>query len=149
MVYGEGEPHAMDGIIKAARKRRMPIFNIPEMDAKLQLGYVGNVVQALELALNKEEATEGTFLIADKDVLTLRKFVEILYSELGCGKPPVIPEPLSKFLMIFPPFRRKAKDFFKNRAYDISRAVNILGYDPKVSTEEGLRRTIDHWKEKN
>ena len=147
MVYGEDEPHALDKILRLAEKRRIPILNIPGMDSKLHLVYVENVTDALMLALEKKEALSGTFMIADKEVITLRKFLEIIYDELGKGVPPVIPRWLVNCLMIFPPFHARIRGIFKDRVYDITRAEDELGYDPEISTEEGLRRTVRYWRE--
>lgn len=146
MIYGEDEPHALDRILQAAQKRRIPILDVSGMDSRLNLVYVGDVAEALELALLRSEAIEGTFIIADKDVITLRRFLEIVYDELGVGYPPVIPAWLVKTLSILPPVKKRISRMFKDRVYDISRAQEKLGYDPKVSTEEGLRQTVRYWK---
>ncbi len=146
MVYGEGEPHALDNIFSKVRKRRFPVLNIEEMDALLNLVYIGNVTDLLELVLWKEEALEGTFMVADKDPITMRRFLEILYDELGAGKPPVIPRWLVKLAMAIPPARKKIKGVLKDRVYDISRAREKLGYTPRVGTEEGLRQVARAWK---
>ena len=148
MVYGEDEPHLLGRILGLVRKRRFPVLDVPGMDSLLNLVDVGNVVQALELALEKEEALTGTFIIADREVITLRKFLEVLYDEMGT-RAPVVPSWLAKALMSAPPLRRRAKKLFKHRVYDISRAEKLLGYRPAASTEEGLRRTVRHWKEKH
>jgi len=147
MVYGEDEPHALDKIFRLAEKRRIPILNIPEMDSKLHLVYVENVTDALILAIEKEEALTGTFMIADKEVITLRKFLEIIYDALEKGTPPVMPRWLVRSLMIFSPFHSRIRGIFKDRVYDITRAEDELGYEPAISTEEGLRRTVRYWRE--
>ncbi|MBL7072674.1 MAG: NAD(P)-dependent oxidoreductase [Candidatus Omnitrophica bacterium] len=147
MVYGEDEPHALDRILRLVEKRRIPILNVPGMDSKLHLVYVENVTDALILALEKEEALTGTFMIADKEIITLRKFLKIIYDALEKGTPPVVPRWIAKCLMIFPPFRLRLQRIFKDRVYDTSRAARELGYDPGVSTEEGLCRTVRYWKE--
>lgn len=149
IVYGEDEPHALDRVFEKIEKKLLPILDVPGMDSKLALAYVGNVVQVLELAMEKEEALEGSFMVADREVVTLRSFLNILYDEMGKGPPVVIPGWLVRFLTAFPPLRRKADRFFKDRVYDITHACNALGYDPDISTEEGLRKTLRCWKEKN
>lgn len=149
IVYGEDEPHALDTVFERIEKKMLPILDVPGMDSKLALAYVGNVVQVLELAMEKKEALEGSFMVADREVVTLRSFLNILYDEMSGGPPPVIPGWLVGILTLLPPLRRKAERFFKDRVYDISRTSSVLGYDPRVSTEEGLRRTLRHWKEKN
>ncbi|MEA3489546.1 MAG: NAD(P)-dependent oxidoreductase [Candidatus Omnitrophota bacterium] len=149
MVYGEDEPHLLGRILGLVKARRFPVIDIPGMDSMLNLVDVANVVQVLELAMEKDEATEGTFIVADREIITIRTFLEILYDEMGNGRPPAIPRWLAKVFLMLPPLRRKVDNIFKDRVYDISRAVDLLGYDPSVSTEEGLRRTVRDWKRKN
>ena len=146
MVYGEGEPHAMSRILDLVSKKRLPIPVLSGIRDKLGLVCVDNVVQALELAMEKDEALTGTFFIADKEIITIRRFVEILSDELGKGKPISIPEWLVKLALLIPSVKRLFNRIFKDRVYDITRAVTILGYDPAMGTEEGLRRTVRAWQ---
>jgi nucleoside-diphosphate-sugar epimerase len=45
---------------------------------------------------------------------------------------------------IEPPIYRRRVDFFtKSRAFSIEKARRTLGYEPRVSLEAGLRRTLD------
>jgi nucleoside-diphosphate-sugar epimerase len=146
MVYGEGEPHALGRILGLVKKRLIPVSGIADLKEKLQLVYVGNVVYAIELALAKDEALDGTFIIADKEVITIRKFLNIVSDELGVKRPYVIPAWLMSLILLVPFFRKKHYRLYKDRVYDISRAEQLLGYDPPVSTEEALRRTVRYWK---
>ncbi|MFH1877963.1 MAG: NAD(P)-dependent oxidoreductase [Candidatus Omnitrophota bacterium] len=146
IVYGEGEPHAFGRIMTNVDRRWLPVFDIPEMDTKINLVYVGNVVQVLESALEKEEALSGTFMVSDKDILTLREFVYLLYSYAGKGVPPIIPRWIIYFLMRFPFFKIRAHNFLKDRIYNIARAIDLLGYDPECSTYEGLKRSVFYWR---
>lgn len=58
-------------------------------------------------------------------------------------------ETLCRPLGIEPPIYRRRLDFFtKDRAFDITKARRILGYQPRVSLEEGLKRTAE-WYLKN
>jgi nucleoside-diphosphate-sugar epimerase len=51
-------------------------------------------------------------------------------------------EDASKLVGIKPPiYRRRVQFFTKNRAYDISRAREELGFEPRVALADGLRRT--------
>lgn len=145
MVYGEEEPHALGGIIEGVKARRIPILEVPGMEGRLALVYVGNVVGSLVLALHGDEALEGTFMIADREVITIRKFLEIIADQLGAKSPFVVPGWVVRSVMAIPPVSKKITRYFKDRIYDISRAEKILGYAPPVSTEEGLRRTVSHW----
>ncbi len=145
MVYGEDEPHAMDKILNLVHRRLLPVPDMAGIKDRLHLVYVDNVVQALELAMKKEEALEGTFFVADKEIITIREFVEIISDELIGKKPVYIPGWLISLSLLLAPVRKRFNRIFKDRVYDITRAVTILEYDPVVSTEEGLRRTVRAW----
>jgi dihydroflavonol-4-reductase len=71
MVYGEDEPHALGRILQLVKARRIPILDVPGMDSKLNLVYIDNVVQALILAFKNDGSAQGTFIIADPEIITL------------------------------------------------------------------------------
>jgi nucleoside-diphosphate-sugar epimerase len=51
-------------------------------------------------------------------------------------------------LRIPPSLYRRRVDFFrKSRAFDISRARHELGYAPQVGVREGIRRTLEWYRE--
>jgi nucleoside-diphosphate-sugar epimerase len=51
-------------------------------------------------------------------------------------------------LRIHPPiYRRRVEIFMKDRAFDIGKARRMLGYEPKISLEEGLKRTAAWYRE--
>jgi len=48
-----------------------------------------------------------------------------------------------------PPIYRRRLDFFtKDRAFDISKAREGLGYEPRVPLDQGLRITAQWYREK-
>jgi len=57
---------------------------------------------------------------------------------------------ICKPLGISPPIYRRRIDFFiKDRAFDISKAKEMLGYNPQVNLDEGLKRTAEWYKNNN
>jgi nucleoside-diphosphate-sugar epimerase len=46
-------------------------------------------------------------------------------------------------------FESLPEDDPKVRRPDISRANQLLGWNPKISLEEGLQRTIDHFRQRS
>ena len=51
-------------------------------------------------------------------------------------------------LRIQPSLYRRRVDFFtKSRAFDITRARTEIGYAPRVGLREGIRRTLDWYRE--
>ena len=72
--------------------------------------------------------------IGNPDEYTILQFAEIIQKMVASGSQ-IVYEPLPK-------------DDPKIRQPDISRARSLLGWEPKVPLEEGLRRTIEHFKER-
>jgi len=140
MVYGEGEPHGIPHLIKALNRRILPVF-VPG-DNKLQLVSVENVVDVLLLCLSREEACEGTFIVADKEALSVKELFGYM-AELAGAKPPfVLPRAVALALSKVPRVGEITAFFLKDRLYSITRLREKLGYVPRVSVRDGLRETI-------
>ena len=122
--------------------------------------YVEDLVEGIILAGEKDEALDEVFTIGGDEYVTLAELVDHISKILG--KPvsqksiPVWPvwvggvicEMICRPLRINPPLHRRRLDFFiKDRAFDISKAKKLLGYQPKVKLEEGLRRTAKWYAE--
>ncbi|HNX90641.1 MAG TPA: NAD(P)-dependent oxidoreductase [Candidatus Omnitrophota bacterium] len=149
MVFGPGEPHQLDNILKRISKGIVPYPGIKELNDKLQLVYIDNLIDIMEIAMEKVSALSGTFLVADKEIITIREFLEISMKELGMGRMIIIPGWLIKPALFIPVLREKFGRMFKDRLYDISRVEKILGYRPVISTQDALRLTVKKWKEKH
>jgi 2-alkyl-3-oxoalkanoate reductase len=146
MVYGEGEPHAFDMIMRLLRLRLLPL--IDGGAHRMHMAYVRNVSQALVLALSDRLFLEGTFFIADEEVLTEREIFSILSIAAFKREPAILPHWMTPVLKHLPFLGKKCKALLKDRVYDISR-LKSLGYHPKYSAQEGLRRSAAFWMEKN
>ena len=125
------------------------------------LTFVEDLVKGIALAGEKEEAIGEIITIGGEGYLTLNEFVEkiatILDRPVSQIKIPVWPvwfagllcEIVCKPLGISPPIYRRRVDFFiKDRAFDISKAKKLLGYQPQIGVDEGLRRTARWYEEK-
>ncbi len=124
------------------------------------LTYVEDLVAGIALAGEKEEALGEIFTIGGNEYVTLNELVEKIARILGRPVPktriPVWPVWLAgllceltfKPLGLEPPiFRRRVDFFIKDRAFDISKAKRLLGYEPRVSLDEGLKITADWYKQ--
>jgi len=140
MVYGEGEPHGLPYLIKGIKRRAIPIFGKGE--SKLHLVSVENVVDVLILCLSKEEAYEGSFFVADKEVLTAGELLNYTASLIGARPPLVFPQVLANILAKIPILKGSADIFTRDRVYSIRRLRDVLGYVPRVSVRDGLKRAI-------
>lgn len=140
MVYGAGEPHGFEKLIQTLKMRVFPVFG--KGDAKLHLVLVENVVDVLALCLEKGNAYEGTYFVADREVLTMKEMLNYITGLLKIKPPYVIPEIAVKFLKKIPFIGKKVSFFLKDRVYSIEALLERLSYTPRVSVYDGLKETV-------
>ena len=101
-----------------------------------------------------------TFNLAGEQATTLAELVATVASALG-RKPPRARVPLAPVLAaaticekvclafgVAPPLYPRRVDFFRHdRSFSIEKAERVLGYRPRVSLEEGVRRTVAAYRE--
>lgn len=122
--------------------------------------FVEDLAQGIALAGEKDAAIGEIITIGGNEYVPLSEMVgmisEIFDKPVSKFKIPVWPvwfagllcEIICKPLNIDPPIYRRRVDFFlKDRAFDISKAKKLLGYEPQVPLEKGLRITGE-WYEK-
>lgn len=125
------------------------------------LTFVEDLVRGIILAAEIPGAAGKVFTIGGSGYVELRRLVEIIASILDKPVPrkhlPLWPvkvaavccEKICRPLGIEPPIYPRRLDFFtKDRAFDISRAKEELGYAPRVTLKEGLTRTARWYLEK-
>lgn len=91
--------------------------------------YVGDVVAANLLAIHAPDAKGGIFNIARGEVITINSLIEKLKEILNSHIESVYTDP-------------RPGDIKHSRA-DITRAKDVLGYQPAFSLKVGLSRTVD------
>ncbi|MBI2149259.1 MAG: SDR family oxidoreductase [Acidobacteria bacterium] len=96
--------------------------------------YVQNVVEGNLLACSAAEVSGQVFNVACGDRITVNSMLHQINEITGSDISPIHAD-------------RRAGDIMHSQA-DITRAREHLGYEPKVSFEEGLRRTIE-WYRRN
>jgi len=134
-------------ISKLVKYRLIPVVGSGEN--KLQLVCVDNVVDVMVLALSDERAYEGTYIVADKETLTVREFFEYIAKAQNANHPFVIYDNLLSFFELIPFIKKKLSFFKKDRTYSIERMKNNLGYTPRLSTYDELKKAVlSYGKEK-
>ncbi len=116
--------------------------------------FIDDLVAGMVLAAERDEALGEVITIGGDEYLTLNELVEkianVLDRPLRRRRIPVWPVHLAGLLCevtfrplgIDPPLHRRRIGFFvHDRAFDISKAKQLLGYEPRVTLDEGLRRT--------
>jgi nucleoside-diphosphate-sugar epimerase len=96
--------------------------------------YVSNVVDANLKAAESVSAIGQIINLANGERITLNKLLQTVRELTACD------EPAAEYL---PPRKGDVRDSLA----DISQARALLGYEPKIGLKEGLRLTIDWWKQ--
>lgn len=124
--------------------------------------HVDDLARGILLAGEKKEALGEVFTIGGEGYLTLAELVQRVARALNVPVPrksfPVWPvwfagllcEMLCRPFGIEPPlYRRRVEFFIKDRAFDISKAKRLLGYQPQVDLDAGLRQTGEWYRAQN
>jgi nucleoside-diphosphate-sugar epimerase len=96
--------------------------------------YIANVVDANMRAAETPRGVGHVINVANGERITLNELSEVVKKLVG--KADVKPE-----------YREPRAGDVRHSLADISRAREMLGYEPRVGLEEGLRLTIDWWKQ--
>jgi dTDP-glucose 4,6-dehydratase len=93
--------------------------------------YVDDLIQGIVLAF--ERADSDPVNLGNPGEFTVRELADLVLRLTGSSSP-----------IVFQPL---PVDDPKQRRPDITRARRLLGWEPAVKLEDGLRRTIEHFRE--
>lgn len=152
-VFGPGDEALLPRLTRAARVRRLR--QIGSGLNKVDLTYVDNVVQAIELSIDSDDAASQTFLITNDEHPMLWEVIRYVCREMGLDhKLRQIPRSVAYAAATALELRARlfggeplltrysVTILAKTQTYDISHAKQRLGYRPRVSLEEGIARTL-------
>ena len=158
LIWGPGDNHLIPRIIERANRLK----RIGRRDDLVDTIYVDNAADAHVLALKKlvenPSLSGNVYFISQDDPISKWELVDAFLA--AAGKPPVkghisakaaygVGWFLEQIYTLFrirsePPMTRfVAKELATSHWFDISRVKQDLGYSPRVSTKEGLRRVAD------
>jgi len=154
-LYGPGDMR----MLKMFRMlKKGTFFVVGKCDANFHAVYIDDLIAGIELAINDDSNNEVFILGGDK-YISLKDYITIAAHAVGAKYPwikiPFAPMYALSAVVEFacvpfgiepPIFRRRVKFYRNNRAFDISKAKQKLGYAPGVSLEEGMKRTVDWYK---
>jgi nucleoside-diphosphate-sugar epimerase len=122
--------------------------------------FVSDVVQGFMLVFKNKKAIGEKFIIVSEKPITTKEMIYTISDEFDVKISPLhIPlnlakmgrfvlEGLGQMLNFEPPLTQAIIDFFTiNHAYEISKAKKILGYKPKITFKEGVKKTIEWYTE--
>ena len=155
-MYGPADRRLFKLIGGVARRR---FLLLGSGKPHLQMVYVDDLVEGLRLAAEVPEAVGRTYILTGEEAPTLHELVQEIAAIAGVPAPrvrlPVWPFWLAGALCeavclpfgVEPPiYRRRVKFFTNNRWFDISRARAELGFAPRIPLREGIRRTLDSYR---
>ena len=156
-IYGPGDPGRWLMLFKRTAHGRFFMFG--DGCTAYHPVYIDNLVDAFELAMEREEARGQTYLIGDDEYYTLNEIVrlvgEVQSLNVSVIRLPFWPlylaavlcEAVCVPLRVSPPLFRRRVDWFRQvRAFDVSKAQRELGYRSRIDLREGLARTAAWYK---
>ena len=155
-IYGPGDTRFLK-LFRYIQQKQFHMFGSGEV--LYHLTYIDDLVEGIRLVGTKTGIEGEIFTLAGPRYTTLNELVSAIAAVLGVRvsriRFPIWPLWLAGVLCEFacrplriqPPIYRRRIDFFvKDRAFDITKARNILGYEPKVDLDEGLGKTADWYR---
>jgi nucleoside-diphosphate-sugar epimerase len=158
-IYGPGDPGRWLMLFKHTKDGRFLMFGNGKVT--YHPVYIDNLVDVFELAVEKEVAAGQTYIIGDEHYYSLNEIVKIVGEAQG-KKISIIHLPFwplwtvallceavcAPFKITPPLFRRRVDWFRQVRAFDVSKAMDELGYDSKIDLRTGLVETAKWYTEK-
>lgn len=156
-MYGPGDLRMLKMFRMLAKRR---FFLIGPCRENFHAVYIDDIVEGFMRAITTPGIAGETFIIGGPRYLPLGEYIETAARAVG-APPPRVRFPYSLFisaawlcemicvpLRIEPPLHRRRVRFFRNnRAFSIDKARRLLGYEPAVDLEEGMRRTVAWYRE--
>lgn len=158
-IYGPGDPERFFMIFQRVARGTFPMFGSGR--TLYHPLYIDNLIDAFMLCLPPGAGRGRTYLIADEHYYSIEEIVKAVAR--GLDVPVRIPHyPLLPVIVaghivekacrpfgITPPiFPRRVDWYRQNRAFDITRAKQELGYVPRVGLDQGLRLTGIWYRQK-
>lgn len=154
-MYGPGDRHILPRLIEKFEAGKMKL--IGDGQKLMNNTYVGNLIDAVLLSLENDAALGETFNIRDERLVTREEFVGAIADYLGKPRPGRVPLPIAKFATgIFEGIARlrrsesaplltraRIKFLTLNLDFSIAKAKRVLGYQPRVDFQEGMRAALD------
>ena len=131
-VYGpEGDNYGAQIIIKNALNGSIEMLGGSQI---MNFVYIDDVIDLLEKVIDEPKSTNEIFNVGSKDNLSIRQFVDMIQKRIG------------EFDIISRPMRENETGNF---IPDLQKMKSVLNFETKTSIEDGLRKTINWYSNKN
>ncbi|MDB5307729.1 MAG: 3 beta-hydroxysteroid dehydrogenase/Delta 5--_4-isomerase [Gemmataceae bacterium] len=161
-IYGPRDRSVLPRL--AGRLRERSVIYIARGRYALNTTYVTNLVDAILLAVDNPAAVGEVFNITDGQFVSKRRFFEAVADGVGVPRPRgTVPVWLARFIANWRErvFRRKNKPYPPratqaqlkfaglNLDFSIAKARTKLGYSPRVSFDDGMKKAIEWYLSQN
>lgn len=144
LIYGPGVKANFASLIRLVGLRIPLPFGLANNNLRSFIA-LGNLLSFIEKCIEHTKAANQTFLISDNDDLSTVILLKMI-ARASNRKIYLIPLPLallSKFLYVIK--KGKIADrLFGNLQVDISKSRSLLDWEPPLSVDEGLQKTIQN-----
>jgi nucleoside-diphosphate-sugar epimerase len=160
-IYGPRDRTVMPKLLGNMRKGKLRYIGGGK--GAMNCIYVGNLVEAALLAVEKPEAVGQIYNLTDGELVSKRRFIESIADGLGLPHPKPVSVPLwAARVMAWwmergarkknspkPPrlTQGRLKFLGLNLDFSIEKAKRELGYQPRWSFDEGMRETVAWYKQ--
>jgi len=156
-IYGPGDLRLLK-MFKQIKRGFFPLFG--GGGNMYHLSYIDDLTDGIILCGEHPNAVGERFILCSDEYGTLKELGALIAKHLGVRAPTFAPpvgplmlaaricEAMCKPLGIDPPLHTRRVEFFvKSRAFSNAKAKKLIGYSPKISTEEGVKRTIKWYQD--
>jgi nucleoside-diphosphate-sugar epimerase len=160
-IYGPRDRTVMPKLLDNLRKRKLRYIGGGK--GAMNCIYVGNLIEAALLAVEKPEAVGQIYNLTDGEFVSKRRFIESIVAGMGLPYPKPVSVPLwAARVMAWwmerdarkknspkPPrlTQGRLKFLGLNLDFSIEKAKRELGYRPRWSFDEGMRETVAWYKQ--
>jgi len=156
-VYGPGDIHVL-GLFKAVQAGKF--FILGNGRSLLHPTYIDDLMQGINLCIDNKTAIGKTFLITGENPISVEDLAKTIAEELGVSLPKIkIPLVVANIAAVLFELGTKVANyeplltisrvrfFSENRSFSCRKAGVELGYVPRVSFKEGVRRTVRWYRD--
>lgn len=160
LVYGKNDRNILPAILPRLLKQQL--FYVGSGNNDIALTSIDNLMQALLLVINKDGIEGEIFNITDDQGITLKEFIQSICKILEIKEPKIhIPTKLANNICKIINELNKIFDkstiineytialITNNYHFNISKAKNILNYNPEDNFEKNLRKAIYTYLDNN
>ncbi len=161
-IYGPRDRTVLPQLIETLRQRMLRFIGYSSR--AMNTIYVGNLVDAVFLAIEKPQAVGNVYNLTDGEFVSKKRFIESITSALNLPRPRPVPVPLFVARIVArttewmakktgssaPPRLTQARLKFLglNLDFSIERARRDLGYQPRVPFAKAMEETMEWYKQK-